>query len=234
MANLTEQALYNLPFGYLSGSDLSVFCAAQILISRYQVNPAILQNGCNMAYAQITGKLNNRYNIGLELEKIAFTNGAATSTVSGGAVTAINITYAGTSYAVAPTVTIGGPGIGASATAIVANGIVTGITVDNAGTGYTNPPIIMLTGGAAPDTRSQLLVQIVTLQAIRNILGGIASVSKELEANFKWSDMQVQEIRDAQLNLPLQLPPGQTDAKGNPYQTYSSAALVCNSWGTLG
>lgn len=62
----------------------------------------------------------------------------ATATVNAGAFTGIASLVGGNYYSVAPIVTIGGPGTGASATAVInASGAVTGITNIVGGTGYS-------------------------------------------------------------------------------------------------
>ena len=62
----------------------------------------------------------------------------ATAVVSAGAFTSITSLVGGNYYSVAPIVTIGGPGTGASATAVInASGAVTGITNIVGGTGYS-------------------------------------------------------------------------------------------------
>lgn len=61
--------------------------------------------------------------------------------ISGGAVTAVNVTDPGSGYQTAPAVTITGDGTGATATAQIANGEVTAISVESAGTGYTTATV---------------------------------------------------------------------------------------------
>jgi len=56
-----------LNFGYLSGADLKQFCAAPILIKIYETDNDALQSGCNIAYAELSSNLSNRYNIANEL-----------------------------------------------------------------------------------------------------------------------------------------------------------------------
>lgn len=83
--------------------------------------------------------------------------GSGTTTVSSGSgnpgqVIAINVTYGGTGYTSAPTVTItpvtGDPGTNAAATANLGSiGTVTSISVTNAGSGYTSAPSVSLSGG---------------------------------------------------------------------------------------
>lgn len=78
-------------------------------------------------------------------------NGArATSAITSGVVTAINLTVAGRSYA-SPIITItnNGSGSGATATATQTNGKITGIVITNGGTGYNVPPTITITDAAS-------------------------------------------------------------------------------------
>jgi uncharacterized repeat protein (TIGR01451 family) len=60
-------------------------------------------------------------------------------------VTFITVNNGGSGYSANPTVTIGGPGTGATATATVSNGVITAISVTNQGTGYTSVPTVMIT-----------------------------------------------------------------------------------------
>lgn len=231
---LSEYQLYNMSFSYLNGSDLSLWTSPALLISRYQVNPANLQNGCNQAYAQVNGKLSTKYNILLEYQKTAFTNAQAMAAVTTGGVTGITLTSPGSNYATVPDVSLGGPGTGASADAVITDTVVSGFENIVPGTGYITAPSVLLTGGAAADTRSALLVQISSLFAIRCILGGLANISPDLAANFKWADEQVFDIRNAQGNLPLELPANQTDANGCIVNVYSKAELIASSFRVLG
>lgn len=76
------------------------------------------------------------------------TGAAATASVSGGAVTGIAVTSAGSGYVGYPSVTlIGGGGTGAEAAAIVAGGAVIGFTVVHGGSGYATAPSVSITGG---------------------------------------------------------------------------------------
>ena len=75
-----------------------------------------------------------------------------TATVAGGAVTGFTGLIGGGYYLVAPTVSFGGPGTGASATAVISNGTVTGFTGLVGGTGYTTAPTVTL---SAPPAATQ-------------------------------------------------------------------------------
>lgn len=80
----------------------------------------------------------------------------ATATVSGGAVTALTLTGAGTGYTSAPTVVFsGGGGSSAAATATVSGGKVTGFTGLTGGSGYTSAPTVtILSNNASGDDYS--------------------------------------------------------------------------------
>ena len=64
----------------------------------------------------------------------------ASAVVSGGVVSSITVTNAGSGYVSPPNVTIGGYGAGATATAQLVNGAVSAVTVTNGGTGYVTDP----------------------------------------------------------------------------------------------
>lgn len=79
-----------------------------------------------------------------------------TSSVSGGAVTAVNITSLSANNkgynAYPPTIGFsGGGGSGAAATAVITAGELTGITVTSGGTGYTTPPTVTISQGVVSD-----------------------------------------------------------------------------------
>lgn len=78
------------------------------------------------------------------------TTAAATATVDeNGVVTGVFLDNTGVNYTEPPTITIGGPGIGATATAHLNLGIVSFVTVTNGGSGYTTPPTVTF---SAPPT----------------------------------------------------------------------------------
>lgn len=89
----------------------------------------------------------------LHIENFSGTPATATATVSGGAVTTINITNGGSGYTGPPTINFYGGGsvvsggTKAKATATVSGGVITGITINGGGTGYTTAPTIVISGG---------------------------------------------------------------------------------------
>lgn len=75
---------------------------------------------------------------------------SATTTISAGAVTAVNVVNGGQNYGPGTTVVFsGGAGTGAAATPIINSaGVITGYTITNGGAGYTSPPTVTLRQGA--------------------------------------------------------------------------------------
>ena len=62
----------------------------------------------------------------------------------------LSITYGGSGYTTAPTITITGDNITqATATCTVSGGVVSTVTITNAGSGYTTNPTVTVTGGGA-------------------------------------------------------------------------------------
>ena len=76
---------------------------------------------------------------------------SATAVVTGGSISAINVTNGGGGYTSPPTVLlVGGGGVGASATAVITGGVVTAINVNSGGSGYTSAPVVVLSDGNRP------------------------------------------------------------------------------------
>jgi hypothetical protein len=227
MATLTTDQLKNLSFGYLRGADLVRYSAPQLLIKQYEVDPDSLQQGADIAYSELISLLNTRYALASEFEKQGFTNAAGVALVDTGAVTAINVTFAGTNYGSVPVVTITGTGSGATAEATVLNGIVTGITVTAPGTGYTVAPTVTISGGSAPDARTQVFVKLSAIFAVRNALGNLQSVGEWMRDNFTWADKTVLALRQGQQGMPT--------VNQSPTTTYGSpASVIDSSFLTLG
>ncbi len=113
------------------------------------------------AHAQVPGIINYQGRIvdggtnfnGTGLFKFALVDGGtntasqatATAVTNSHFVTGITITFGGSGYASAPTVTItGGGGSSAAATSTISGGVVVNITVTNAGSGYTSVPTVTI------------------------------------------------------------------------------------------
>jgi len=80
-----------------------------------------------------------------------FTPAIATATISGGSLTIVTVTAAGSGYSAGATVSFtGGGGSGATATASVVGGSIAAITVTNPGSGYTAAPTVVISDSAAP------------------------------------------------------------------------------------
>lgn len=65
-----------------------------------------------------------------------------TSSMDGGQLTNVSITAGGSNYAAGTTLTVGGPGWGATVTPTIASGVITGVTVNTRGGGYTDSTFI--------------------------------------------------------------------------------------------
>lgn len=224
--SLTIDQLKSLSFGYLSGADLLQFAAAPLLIKQYEVDNNSLQRGCDLAYSFMIGQLSTRYDISQELNKKAVINAMARAIVAAGVITSLEVTAPGLGYTSTPTVVIaGGGGIDGAGTAVLLNGTVSSITKTNGGSGYTSAPVVSFSGGIAADTRATLCVRIVTLLALENCLGNMQNLSEFLLSYFKNNRKDLLDIRNGQLNLPI-------NESGEA--TISAAVMVDNSFKTLG
>ena len=76
------------------------------------------------------------------------------------------------------------------------------------------------------DVREQNLVGIVSVLAVRKILGSIQNISEVMQNHFRWADACIKDIRNAQMNLMLEQPVIP--------QVTSTASLVKNNFSTLG
>ena len=214
-------------FGYLTAYDLLQWCSPQLLIKQWNVNSDALQSGCSIAESEVISSLKTRYDLTAEFGKTGNVQAYGVA-ILGNAnnVSVINVLVLGTNYTTAPTVNItGGGGSGATGTAILLNNAVSSVTVTLGGSGYTSAPVISFSGGQLPDTRSNLLVKILSLLAIRNILGNMENISDQMASLFKWADSTLKDIRNGQMNLPL---PGVTKCVS------SGSFLVCQDFKTLG
>lgn len=225
--SLTTDQLKSLSFGYLSGEDLLQWCATQLLIKQYEVDNNSLQKGCDQAISEIIASFSTKYNLTTELQKKGNITPAAIAIVTAGAVSAINVLVPGNNLTTAPLVSlIGGGGAGATATVSISNNALDTFIIVSGGTNYTTAPTVFLSGGQSTDTRSILLVKILSLLSIRNVLGNMQNISDKMTADFKWTDKQVMDIRNGQMNIPVELVVNQFVSSG--------AFLVSDSFKTLG
>lgn len=114
-------------------------------------------SGTNAAVTAVVAPKGN-FEFG-EVIKSSVNTAKSYATLSSGGVSSITVYDSGSSYTVAPTVTIsGGGGSGATATATISTaGKVTGITVTETGSGYTSTPIVRI--GASPKESSAKVVR---------------------------------------------------------------------------
>ncbi len=100
----------------------------------------------------------------------------ATAVLSGGAITAVNLSAGGSGYTSAPNVTIvtasGDNGNGATATAVLSGSGVTGITVTNEGSNYSSPTIAIQGGGGSGAQATAVLSGAVTSITLVNAGSG--------------------------------------------------------------
>lgn len=235
---LTIDQLKALRFGYLAGTDIVRWASPNLLIKQDIIDDTCLQNGVDLATAEVESALINRYDILKELALKVPTQGTAAATIDAGAVNAIAIADPGTKYLTAPVVALtGGAGAGATATATIdANGILQAINITAGGAGYTSAPVVTLTGGLASDPRAQVCVKIVSIKAVENILGNSQNVSEFMMNLFRWAKNELLAIRNQQSNLPLNPVPVKTNpdtGKPFPYPE-SDAQLVRSTFKTLG
>jgi hypothetical protein len=105
---------------------------------------------------------------------------AATTTISGGVVTAINLIYGSSGYTNAPPITFStaGDGSGAIATAIISGGVVTGFNLTNGGSGYTSAPSVVFDGQSNGYSTSHGIINnsTGTVTITGNIMGSITTV----------------------------------------------------------
>lgn len=132
---------------------------ANAITARYLVGDNILYNSTTKNYSENTANTNIQHSpiIGWMKDGLPLygaygydggsTGATAAATVSGGAVTVVNVTAGGTLYQSVPLVAFsGGGGSGAAATAVVTNGVVTAVNITSGGSGYTSAPTVTIGG----------------------------------------------------------------------------------------
>lgn len=226
--------LKSMSFGYLTGKNLINFSSPELLIKQYLVNTDALSDGVDTAYGEAIEQLSRKYDVKTELQKVGFAPAILIAVLTGDAVSAVTIINGGAAYTEAPTLSFsGGAGTGATATVTITDGKITAITIGAGGSGYTSAPAIALAGGIPVDTRSKVLVKVLSIKSIQNILANLQGLSDPMINNFKWAEKTFLDIRNGQGNLPLNIPqlPDPTNQKSS---IESNAKLVCNSFKTIG
>ena len=103
----------------------------------------------------------------------------ATAVLSGGAITAVNLSSGGSGYTSTPTVSIvtanGDAGSGATAAAVLSGGAITGITLTAAGSNYTSPTISFTGGNGSGAEASAVLAGPVSSITLINSGSGYTS-----------------------------------------------------------
>lgn len=155
---LTTDQLKAMSFGYLTGGDLIKWCAPQNLIKQYEIDNDSLNDGCAIAYSEITSKFATKYDLTAELA---------------------------------------------------------------------------LDGSADPDTRVKTLVKMVSLLAVRNVLGNMQNLSDKMTNDFSANDKEILAIQRGLSNLPL---PTQGNSVSNTSGGVkpSTGVLINDSFQTLG
>jgi hypothetical protein len=118
-------------------------------------------------------------------------NAAATSTVSGGAVTGVTLIGGGSGYTTAPAITFyGGGGTGATATATISGGVVTAVNIDNGGSGYTSSPTVRFNGASISRTMGIYSRSAGTVTISYNNIGSITTTGSNYYAHSLWAIFQ--------------------------------------------
>ena len=126
-------------FRQLTGQTPTPLRASALNEARLQIFDALESGAYEVVVQRLTtASAINRYAV------MRLASGATlTATISGGAVTAINVTAGGTYYVTGQTLAFSSPtGSGAKATIIATNGAITGATIINGGSGYTAAPTV--------------------------------------------------------------------------------------------
>ncbi len=101
-------------------------------------------------------------------------NAAASATVSGGVVTAINLVGGGSGFTTAPLITFSGGT--AAATATMSGGVVTGFIITNGGSGYATAPSVMFNAGGYSTSHGIRDLNMGTVTLSNNSIGSITTI----------------------------------------------------------
>lgn len=104
-------------------------------------------------------------------------NAAATATITGGVVTAINLIGGGSGFTAAPSISfsLSGSTTPANVTATISGGVVTGFTIIDGGSGYTSIPTVNINGGVYSTTHGIRCLNSATVTLEGNSIGSITT-----------------------------------------------------------
>lgn len=135
------------------------------------------------------------------------TGASATCTLDKfGHIISIELVSGGTGWAEFPQIVftpVDSFGFGAAAAAQVQFGKLTGLVVAAPGSGYAAAPSLSFEGGQLADARYPSLVMIISINAIRMLMGNAEGVSDVMIANFKMADALIDDMRAGLDSLPL-------------------------------
>lgn len=124
----------------------------------------------------------------------------------GGCISTLTLINGGGGYTAAPTVVFnGGQGTGAIALASVKYGSVSGFTITTPGTLYTLPPVVQfnLANSQVADQRVAKLVKIISIYAVRNIMGQATALSEKTVADIQEAYTMLTDIKAGFDSLPI-------------------------------
>lgn len=81
-------------------------------------------------------------------------------------------------------------------------------------------------------SRNIFCVKIVSILAVRNILGTAQNISEKMLSDFSWCDKTLISIRNGQMSLTINQK--NVDSNGNITEPYANASLISSSYKTLG
>jgi hypothetical protein len=140
--------LQSMNFGYLSGSDLLQWCNAQFLISAYNSRPSLFDRAVGQAISEVRSKLFNIYDLTEELSLTDVLPPVVTPVITGGVITGVTISQAGSNIIAVPTASVTDTtGSGAALTAVISDSVVDSVEVLAVGRHYRQPPAISFVGG---------------------------------------------------------------------------------------
>lgn len=155
--------------------------------------------------------------------------------VDNGVVTGVTVTNPGSGYMFPPElVFLGGfptppgplPVACAKGYAVLSGGGIISVVIQSPGRGYISAPTIQVNPTTpVPDTRATMLVKLLSISAIRNILGNAQNISEKMLQDFDDVRRDIYALRNGQLNMPL--PAAMKDVR-------SSSAMIHSKFRTRG